>query len=1704
VEIRELEYATGQVQAASNRKSGTHEFAVLVTIPESRGPEESPWEGMSGAAAWASGRLIGVIGQHHPREGLATLTIRPVDGLSDLAMADGLDGWRQALPETAAELWLATPPTERQLTVERARQAARPITPPVLIARQSELDELARLVTSPAEQDRWRWIQGEAFAGKTALLAYFAQHPPDQVDIAACFLRRTTRENSPDYALDVLAGQLAAIAALPYQPVGINLAAFEDLLAKAARACREQGRHLAVLVDGLDEYKTVYAGLGLRSWLPGTDNLPEGAHLIAASRSSAEVQPGDGHPLWRYQAPLTRSDAASQIEARAQQEIEQVTLEDRDALSVLAIFTTAETGLSPTEVTALTRMRPNAQGLDEATVRRLLHTAFGRTLTRQGSSQQPRDPVFAFAHDTLLDAARKHEDVLALLPECQRLLDQWADEYAERGWPGQTPRYLLLPYTELLTRRLANPATEPQICRQLAKQLYYVVSHPERLPRIATAAGNPALADREITTTQQALLDTRERTGLSADDLLYRLAVLAFRRRPLDGTRAEVARTIAGVWARCGRADEALMLAGQILDPPERSDTFGDLAELHCEAGRLEEALAIAQQMSGDNRSETVLRDIASAFAAAGLPDRGLAVAGQLKPADPGLPSDEQQMPAHNLSWVLIDVVKEYAAERRTEDAVAVAQRALNEITKFNYSPLKRMHLTNLSSALASISPVQAMAAAREIAEASGRARAFIEVAKALAQGADPESAQIAVAEALTTARDIPDLPQRAEALVEVASALGEAGYPEHALTAAEDGAAAARSIPDVSTRAQALATLAKLLKYAGYREQALPAAKDALTDAGHIVDPAARARSLAVIAMVLCDSDDYTELARTAASGVTQNASQISDPALRSECLFDAAKTMINSKEPSLGLAAAQEAHAAAVQIDDPRARAKALFRVAYALHRVGEDEEELGAIKDGFRAVEAISPGARRSTIYGYASGIMKTFMTSERALAVAEVITDPEVHDFILSEFATKIADPEWPQQASDVAGKIIDHNERAKELAWQAEAAAQRGDCEQALTIAQQAFAITDYAEEDRAKVLSIVAVKLARGGHSAMASRLIADALAALEMAPDTAVQSDGLAEIVAESAASAGHPEQAISAAQRLKDPWAKARAFTDVASRLADARQAEASLAATRQAIDAIQAADENPYFYKLVTTLIKPLVTLLKPKQAMGVVRRFEKVHQRLDAEVSVAVAIAEAGDFDSAVALTRRIPNLAWRTEAITRIAKQMIIAGSLERAGRTAAEALVTARKIKHRTDRNEMLADVAGTLLIVGDIDRALIAARLIDDPFRRIMAIVRIAGAMADAISRGGPPQIYQGDHWRYGDPRPDDEDLLAAALADHRRTAIAVAAGAVTDATPAQAARRILSEALAGHAEIEDSEEHDQATVLIAAVLADAGDLEQALSTGRGIGDPAGQAQAMLAVALAMARANLPERSVEIGLNGMSVRSRTDDGDELEKHYWNVDEVAADLAAQLAYDGYIDQSLEFALQIRDSLWLNCAIAYIAGVLTESGNQERALETAAQIRADFGGRHEIVRHGTADMVIDIIIRLLAERGQAETVKSIILRQGGTAKKRAQRFTSIAPTLEAAGKPLDALEAIEIAITSAAQVDDPSDQTSLLENISKLLDRATRPSDGVVAERILNMQPRIQGILLMNPNLTSALKLLPVGVLNQLVADRVIT
>uniref|UniRef100_A0AAU2VQN8 Trypsin-like peptidase domain-containing protein n=1 Tax=Streptomyces sp. NBC_00008 TaxID=2903610 RepID=A0AAU2VQN8_9ACTN len=103
---RDSRHAYGTIAPWSNARTGGLEF--IVTGAPNDDPEHggSAWEGMSGAAMWSGGCVVGVVSEHHRSEGPGTLTASRVEEWYRKVAPDQLEELCRlvGLPATAVEL----------------------------------------------------------------------------------------------------------------------------------------------------------------------------------------------------------------------------------------------------------------------------------------------------------------------------------------------------------------------------------------------------------------------------------------------------------------------------------------------------------------------------------------------------------------------------------------------------------------------------------------------------------------------------------------------------------------------------------------------------------------------------------------------------------------------------------------------------------------------------------------------------------------------------------------------------------------------------------------------------------------------------------------------------------------------------------------------------------------------------------------------------------------------------------------------------------------------------------------------------------------------------------------------------------------------------------------------------------------------------------------------------------------------------------------------------------------------------------------------------------------------------------------------------------------------------------------------------------------------------------------------------------------
>ena len=354
--VRETVDAIGVVPVLSKLKGGLLSVQVSVS-PRPLPPEqvclgESEWSGMSGAAVVAAGMLIGVVTEHAPREGPSAITAVPLTALESdpdhPTWGPGVENpaawWSRLGVKGVNELQRLPAQPKRAKPAYRATllefgQALHQRMPQ-LLGRENELAEIASFATGSRG---YRWLVGGAFAGKTALLFEAVMIGlPAEVDVVSYLLSRRASDADSNRFLAAVVPQLAYLCDMDTPTPDRDQ--FNALWRQATERAAESGRHLLLVVDGLDEDVRAPGSPSVASLLPAL--VGERAHVLVASRPYPELPPDvlEGHPL-RATSPVELEPfvRAGELADRARQEIDSLTRgEDPElAVEVLGLLTAA-------------------------------------------------------------------------------------------------------------------------------------------------------------------------------------------------------------------------------------------------------------------------------------------------------------------------------------------------------------------------------------------------------------------------------------------------------------------------------------------------------------------------------------------------------------------------------------------------------------------------------------------------------------------------------------------------------------------------------------------------------------------------------------------------------------------------------------------------------------------------------------------------------------------------------------------------------------------------------------------------------------------------------------------------------------------------------------------------------------------------------------------------------------------------------------------------------------------------------------------------------------------------------------------------------------------------------------------------------------------------------------------------------------------
>ena len=227
------------------------------------------------------------------------------------------------------------------------------------------------------------------------------------VNVVSYFLSRREGKADSEEFLAVVVPQLAYLCD-EEPPHPSDRHEFRALWRRAVDRAEETGRHLLLVVDGLDEDQ-LPAGpsMSVANLLPTL--VGAHAHVLLASRPYPDLPIDGDHPLKETRpVKLAPFEGAHEVADRARQEIDDLT-GDGLAVDVLGLLTAAAGPLSVDDLAALSCSTDVLSAHQQRRqVRQIVARRAARSLEQVGSDAHPR---YQFAHYSLLEHAQKNEDL---------------------------------------------------------------------------------------------------------------------------------------------------------------------------------------------------------------------------------------------------------------------------------------------------------------------------------------------------------------------------------------------------------------------------------------------------------------------------------------------------------------------------------------------------------------------------------------------------------------------------------------------------------------------------------------------------------------------------------------------------------------------------------------------------------------------------------------------------------------------------------------------------------------------------------------------------------------------------------------------------------------------------------------------------------------------------------------------------------------------------------------------------------------------------------------------------------------------------------------------------------------------------------------------------------------------------------------------
>jgi nucleoside phosphorylase/tetratricopeptide (TPR) repeat protein len=328
---------------------------------------------------------------------------------------------------------------------------AHDIAPVALLQREAELQALADICESASG---WHLFKAEAYSGKSSLLSWFFLHPPENAWMAGFFIvGRIYSQSDSDSFTESMAQQLEDYLD-PSQMAGASQSfkkTVAELLGEVAGIALKNGKKLILLIDALDEDKSESREKpSILSLLPKIE-IPN-LVVILSSRPMPDIQKDphlpDMHPVRNCTVhSLEILQLSKDFKARAEEELRWLYDTNSKSADTIALLAVANGALTVEDLSEMTAQLPI-----EAS--RIFHNSTGRTFAYKEQKKTPlslsTETAYMLGHADLQEQAlegfvgRSSDRYLSII-------DSWCDGFKEKGWPDDTPLYLLTDYLGLLS-----------------------------------------------------------------------------------------------------------------------------------------------------------------------------------------------------------------------------------------------------------------------------------------------------------------------------------------------------------------------------------------------------------------------------------------------------------------------------------------------------------------------------------------------------------------------------------------------------------------------------------------------------------------------------------------------------------------------------------------------------------------------------------------------------------------------------------------------------------------------------------------------------------------------------------------------------------------------------------------------------------------------------------------------------------------------------------------------------------------------------------------------------------------------------------------------------------------------------------------------------------------------------------------------------